>query len=265
MARQEVPMRLELDVSKNVEKNAEVYFEQAKKARKKAKGAKEAVEKLGQRIKQLEKKIKEEQKEEEKPPARERKWYEKFRWFFTSDGFLVIGGRDAATNEIAVKKQAEKGDVVFHTDMAGSPFFVIKAEGKKISDKAMRETADATCTFSRAWKLGLVAQSVFYVQPHQLTKTARAGEFVQRGAFVVKGKTTYLDNKVNCAVGMTEDGIPMGGPIEAVKKHCKKYVVLDQGDEKTSSVAKKIQRIIGGDLDDIIRVMPSGGARIRKL
>ncbi len=32
------------------------------------------------------------------------KWYEKLRWFVTSDNVLVIGGRDAGTNEAVVKK-----------------------------------------------------------------------------------------------------------------------------------------------------------------
>ena len=56
----------------------------------------------------------------------ERKWYEKFRWFESSDGFLVIGGRDATSNEIVVKKHVEPNDVVFHADVQGAPFFVIK-------------------------------------------------------------------------------------------------------------------------------------------
>jgi len=43
----------------------------------------------------------------------------------------------------------------------------------------------------------------------------------------------------------------------------KKFVELQQGNQKTSSVAKKIRAKIGGELDDIIRAMPAGGCKIK--
>lgn len=260
-------MRITLDVAKSLEKNAETYFEKAKKARKKINGAKEAVEKAKKKLSEVKKKAEKEEKEEEekaKRKARKQHWYEKFRWFITSDGFLVVGGRDATSNEIIIKKHAEEDDLVFHTDMVGSPFFVIKSEGKKITETALNEVADATCSFSRAWKLGLTTQSVFYVDPDQVSKTPNPGEYLGRGAFMIRGKTNYIENGINCAVGMNEEGAIMAGPLQAVKKHCKKHVQIQQGDEKTSKIAKQIQYKIGGDLDDIIRVMPTGGVKIKK-
>jgi hypothetical protein len=63
---------------------------------------------------------------------------------------------------------------------------------------------------------------------------------------------------------MTRHGQVMAGPLDAVKAHCGKYVALEQGDEKSSSIAKYIQRNIGGLIDDIIRALPSGEFRVRK-
>lgn len=259
-------MRVELDISKTLEQNATACFEKSKKAKKKIEGARTAIVFLGKRLEELRKKkaSEEERKQEQQKPKREKKWYEKFRWLITSDGFMAIGGRDATTNEIVVKKHTNPEDVVFHTDMAGSPFFVLKTEGKKPTETAIRETADATCTFSRAWKLGMKAQSVFWVKPEQLSKTPNTGEYVAKGAFIVRGKTNYVDNGINCAIGIMEDGSVMGGPKEAVKKHCAKYALIEQGDDKASAVAKKIQKLIGGDLDDIIRAMPPGNAKLKK-
>ena len=37
-----------------------------------------------------------------------KEWYDKFLWFFSSEGFLCIAGRDAATNEVVVKKAYRK-------------------------------------------------------------------------------------------------------------------------------------------------------------
>jgi len=57
----------------------------------------------------------------------------------------------------------------------------------------------------------------------------------------------------------------MAAPQSAVKIHCKNYFVIVQGDEKVSSVAKKILKRIGGELDTIIRVFPGGTFKLKKL
>ena len=260
-------VRIELDIKKSLEENASSYFEKAKKAKKKIAGAKKALEKAREKLECLEEKkdveIKAAEAKKEKT-KRKAQWYEKFRWFRTSEGLLVIGGRDATTNEIVVKKHTVADDIVFHTDMAGSPFLILKCENKKPSEQSLKEVADATCSFSRAWKLGLGSQKIFHVNPDQVTKEAKAGEYLTKGSFMIKGKTNYIDNKINAAVGIADDGAVMAGPVEAIKKHCRQYVELEQGSEKTSAIAKKILKKIGGDLDEIIRAMPSGGCRIKQ-
>jgi predicted ribosome quality control (RQC) complex YloA/Tae2 family protein len=254
--------KLILDLNKNVEENAETYFNKAKKIKKKLAGAKEA---LGKSLREYEnlKKLQSMEKEVKEETKRKREWYEKFRWFISSEGLLVIGGRDATTNEIVIKKHTSKGDLVFHTDIAGSPFFVVKAGSAKIGDATIREAADATCSFSRAFKLGMSTTPVFYVKPEQVSKEAPSGEYLAKGAFMIRGKTTYVDSKINVAVGI-KDGRVMAGPVEAIKENCKKYVEIKQGRKKTSDVAKFIQKKIGGELDEIIRTLPSGGCDIKK-
>ncbi len=252
-----------LNLKKTIEANAADYFERAKKAKKKIHGAKQAIQKWQDELKKLEKQLVEIGTACLKTKTLiPKKWFHTFRWFRTSDNFLVIGGRDATTNEIVIKKKTEPSDLVFHTDMAGSPFFVVKSDGREITETAIRETADATCTFSRAWKLGLGSQDVFYVRPEQITKTPMTGEYLQKGAFMIIGKTNYSQNKVNLAVGIDKDGV-MAAPAEAVKAHCKDYIILEQGNEKTSTIAKEIKKRIGGDLDAIIRALPAGGCRIK--
>lgn len=258
---------IELDIKKSVEKNAEVYFEKSKKYKKKIQGALDSLKKSKDKLAELEKKQAldiEKEANKEKKVERKKQWYEKFRWFITSDGFLVIGGRDATSNEIVIKKHTDPTDLVFHTDMSGSPFFILKTEGKKPSDIAMREIADATCTFSKAFKLGMSTQSVFYVVPEQVSKTPNPGEYLTKGAFVIRGKTNYLDNKINLAIGLTKDGALMAGPLESVSAHCEKYLRLGQGDDKIGKIAKEIQHKLGGEIDDIIRVLPTGNLKILK-
>lgn len=250
-------MRITLDLKKSVEQNAQEYFEKAKKAKKKLEGAKKALEEQNKKLDVL---IKQKPKEEkaELTKARKKHWYEKFRWFISSEGFLVIGGRDATTNEIIIKKHAEKNDIVFHTDMAGSPFVIIKIKDKKPSNITLQQAADFTASYSKGWKAGLSTLAVFYVNPDQVTKEAQSGEFLPKGAFMIRGKTNYINPTMNLAIGLYDNMI-MAGPIDAIKEHCEKYVEVIQGNQKLSDLAKKIQTILGnGDLDEIVRALPNG-------
>lgn len=259
-------MKILLDLKKSLEQNASTYFEKSKKAKKKCEGAREALEKSHIKKKREAKKTSAEldilEKKSQQKKKREKKWYEKFRWFISSDGFLVIGGRDSTSNEIVVKKHAEKSDIVFHTDMAGSPFIVVKAEGKDIPPSTLQEAADFTASFSRAWKKGLSTLSVFYVNPEQVSKETNPGEYMPKGAFMIRGKTNYLNPEMNIAIGLHKDKF-MSGPIKAVKKHCKKHIEIMQGNKKKSEIAKLIRKKLGGDLDEIIRALPAGGCDVK--
>ena len=265
-------MRLSLDIRKTLEENAASYFEKAKKEKKKIEGARKVVADYKKKLSALEKEYNEQAEKKHIAKAQVKKeWYEKFRWFISSDGFLVIGGRDSTTNELAIKKHTDSNDVVFHTDMAGSPFVVVKRQGVKqgadgiagdaskegaIPESTLEEAADFTAVFSRGWKQGLGGLSVFSVKPEQVSKTARSGEFISKGAFMIYGEKKFYRPDMSYAVGAWDDKI-MGGPLSAVKKHCKDFVEIIQGDEKVSDVAKQVQKKLGKGLDDIIRVLPA--------
>ncbi|RMD57969.1 DUF814 domain-containing protein, partial [Candidatus Woesearchaeota archaeon] len=131
-------MDIVLSVRKSIEKSAGEYFDRAKKLRKKAQGARETAQRYEKKLATLEKKrekiLKEKKEVEKVKRTAPIEWYEKFRWFKSSEGFLCIGGRDATTNEILIKKHTEPFDVVFHAEMAGSPFFIVKTQGKTPGD-----------------------------------------------------------------------------------------------------------------------------------
>ncbi len=254
--------KINIDITKSIEENASIYFEKAKKAKKKMEGAREALKKSETKLKKIKKekpviekkKLKTKQKKE---------WYEKFRWFISSEGFLCIGGRDATSNEIVIKKHTDKNDIVFHTDTAGSPFFVVKTEGKKPGDATLEEAAQATASYSRAWKLGVTYLDVFYVKPSQVSKKTKAGEYMGKGAFMIYGKKNYLKSELKIAVGVKDSRI-IAGPVNAVKANAEKFTIIEQGREKASALAKKIQKKLGaGEIDDIIRMLPTGGGNIR--
>lgn len=273
-------VKITLSLNKTLEQNAAVYFEKAKKAKKKLEGTLNILQVSQQkRKKMLEEDLVDQYDQAEIDKLKQQKqertkeqWYEKFRWFITSEGFLVIGGRDATSNEIIVKKHAEKNDIVFHTDMAGSPFFVIKVPGGEVGsntpgEASLQEVANATFTFSRAVKLGLSTSSVFWVKPEQVTKEANTGEYLTKGAFVIRGKTNYVYPSFDLAIGVTKEGKVMCGPKSAVKKNCVKSVVLEKDEQaKPSETAKFVKKLLetNADLDAVIRALPAVGLKVKK-
>ncbi len=260
-------MEIEFDLTKSVEENAGTYFNLAKKAKKKLQGAREALEESRKKLEQLQKEeskfFHDEEKKQQGKTERKREWYEKFHWFVSSEGFLCIGGKDATSNEMVIKKHLEKGDLVFHTDMAGSPFFVVKG-GQEAGEETRKEAAQAVAAFSRAWKLEHVTADVFYVLPEQVSKEAQPGEYMSKGSFMIRGKTTYIHPKLEYAVGLAE-GQVIGGPISAIEKKTRNFVAVVPGREKKSSLAKRVRaKLKGGDLDEITKFLPAGGGEIKK-
>jgi predicted ribosome quality control (RQC) complex YloA/Tae2 family protein len=245
-------MEVVIDVSKSIEQNAGIYFDKAKKLKKKIPGIQKTIE--SSKIKLSTVKL----PEKKEKTIKKKEWYDKFRWFMSSDDFLIVGGRDSTTNEIAVKKYMEKSDVVFHTELPGSPFVIIKnPENKDIPESTIVQAAEFCASFSKSWKSGRGTAEVYHVTPEQLSKEAPAGMAgLAKGMFMVYGKRNYIDARLNIAI-CNFDGKIMSGPIEAIKSHSEKFVEILPGTDKLSDVAKKAQKIIGGDLDEIIRALPS--------
>src|SRR3989338_7634006 len=259
-------MQIEIELTKSVNQNAGRYFDLAKKAKKKLEGARKALAESKQKLEKVQKeedKFWQEEEQKQAKKERKREWYEKFHWFISSEGFLCIGGKDATSNEIIIKKHMENDDLVFHTEMSGSPFFLIK-KGTTCGEATKEETAQAVAVYSRAWKLQHTTVEVLYVLPEQVSKTPKAGEFLTKGSFIINGTVTHLYPKLEYAIGITEERI-IGGPVNAIKSKTSNYLIVITGAEKKSDLAKKIKaKLKAGELDDIISFLPAGGGEIRK-
>src|SRR5664279_2995590 len=128
----------------------------------------------------------------QKRVKKELKWFEKLRWFLTSDGLLVIGGRDATTNEMVVKKHMEPKDIYFHSDIHGAASVVLKAGEGEITETSINQAAAFSACFSSAWSKGLGSADVYWVNSDQVSKTPQSGEFVTKGAFIIRGSRNYI-------------------------------------------------------------------------
>ena len=189
-----------------------------------------------------------------------REWFEKFRWFHTSNGLLAIGGRDATSNEVLIKKHLEVGDIVFHTEMSGSPFFILKS-GRDADKLDITEVAIATASYSRAWKLSMVDADVFYVNPEQVSKQANSGEYLNKGSFMVRGKRNFLNVKLEVSIG-SKDEQAIGGPTSAISHQIDNYFTLIPGERKKSDITKIIAQKLKHSSEEVIRFVPNGESKL---
>ena len=259
---------LNIDPKMTIPENAENYYEKSKKAKRKTKGALIAIENTKKQLEEIKSKKDSAMENISVPKKRVKKnlkWYEKLRWFVSSDNVLVVGGRDANSNESVVKKYLEPNDIYLHADIHGATSTAIKLNGHKLNDNLLKESGEFAASFSSAWSKGFTSQDVFWVHPDQVSKTPEAGEFLAKGSFVIRGHRNYIRGaRLKLAIGIVdyEGKRIMAGPIEALEKHSQNFVVLKPGFTKKEAIAKKILHKINEDdlitLDDIIRVLPSG-------
>ncbi|KUK18148.1 ribosome rescue protein RqcH [Thermococcus sibiricus] len=265
--------KVKLYLNKSIGENAEIYYEIAKKAKHKLEGARKAYEDTLKKIQEIEKLIEEEEKKElsvRKLEKRKKKWFEKFKWFLSSEGFLIIAGKDATTNEIVVKRYMSENDLYCHADIYGAPHVVIK-DGKKAGEKTIFEACQFAVSMSRAWKEGLYSGDAYWTDPNQVTKKAPSGEYLGKGAFMVYGKRNWMHGlPVKLAVGIVQyegEELPMCGPLEAVKAHADKYIIIRPGRMKKSEFAKRLTKILERwgykvDLDELMQILPPGNSEI---
>jgi predicted ribosome quality control (RQC) complex YloA/Tae2 family protein len=263
---------IKLNFRKSVSKNAEKAYNDNKKLQKKLKGALKAIKNTHEQIDQLKKKkVIEERKIEEKIQEKKEKvfWFEKFRWFISTNGNIVIGGKDAKSNEYIVKKYLKEGDRYAHADIQGAPSVIVKSKGPlnepiDIDEKTLEESCIFASSYSKAWKQFAETQA-YWVNPEQVSKTAQSGEFVPKGAFIIRGKRNYQKCKLEIAIGpikIDNQQKMMAGPVDSVKKRASRYITLEPGGTKKIEVAKKISKAFNIHIDQIERLLPPGGVTI---
>ena len=192
-------------------------------------------------------------------------WFEAYRWTIASEGFLILGGRDARTNDQLVKKHLKEGDRYAHADVHGAPSTVVK-DGARASDVTLGEACEFALVYSKAWSAGLASGSAYWVLPEQVSKQAESGEFLPRGAFVIRGKRNYIhDLPVRMAVGEVEvEGHRkiMGGPVTAVAARSARYAVLAPGKGDREAITRKLAAVFVVPIEEIARAMPPGSVEI---
>jgi predicted ribosome quality control (RQC) complex YloA/Tae2 family protein len=273
--------KITLNIRLSAAKNASRFYESAKKAETKKEGAESALQDTLRKLSGLKTETTP-SKEEVLREKRLKKWYEHFRWFISSNGFLIIGGRDSKTNEIIVKKRLEPTDIFVHADVHGAPVTVIKSMGKDVPETTITEACQFAASYSRLWKLGTGAGEAYWVRGNQVSFSPPSGEYLQKGSFIIKGERTYAKSiRLVISVGIITDEekhvVPIAGPPSSIALKTRTKVDLVPGGESGSRLAnlvkdrliKLVSPELGAEigrisLDEFLLILPPGGARLEQ-
>lgn len=221
-------LAIDVDLALSPWANSTEYYDQKKTAASKEDRTLQASTRA---LKSHEKKVAEDLKKglkQEKDilrPVRKQQWFEKFIYFISSDGYLVLGGKDAQQNEIIYRKYFRKGDVYVHADLKGAVPMVIKNKpttpDAPIPPSTLSQAGNLSVCSSDAWESKAV-MSAWWVLADQVSKTGQTGEFLPPGIFNIKGKKEYLP-PAQLIVGLAV----MFEISEASKARHNKHRVLD--------------------------------------
>ncbi|KAI8147504.1 fibronectin-binding protein A N-terminus-domain-containing protein [Fennellomyces sp. T-0311] len=190
------PVKIDVDIGLTAFANARKYYDQKRSTATKHEKTLKASEKA---LKSAEHKIRKDLKKVKITTTinkiRKLFWFEKFLWFISTEGHLVIAGRDMQQNEMIVKRYLGKDDVYVHADLHGAASVVVKNKpenaGQPIPPSTLFQAGIMSVCQSKAWDAKIVT-SAYWVHADQVSKSAPTGEYLTTGSFMIRGKKNFL-------------------------------------------------------------------------
>ena len=264
--------KIKIDLNSSLPTTASALFNESKKQ----KAAIGSIEKLLEKTeKDLQKVVKkgEGAKQVNVTQVRKKNWFERYRWFYTTDGVLAVGGRDSSSNSAIIRKHLEKNDKVFHAEISGSPFFLLK-DNVSPTPASLTELAHATVCFSKVWKEAIYGSSAYWVNPDQVKKGAPSGQSMAKGSFMIEGQRNFVKiSTLKMCVGIIkyeESYLLTCGP-PSMKDTAVCYAMIEPTGQDMADVAKRIRyEFLSSNeeiakpfsIDDFVRVLPTGACNI---
>lgn len=189
---------IDIDLSLTAYANASLYFTQKKtllaKESKTLQSSSKALKSTSRKIAaDLRKGLK--QEKELLRPVRPAVWFEKFLFFISSDGYLVLAGRDLQQNEILYKRYFRRGDVFVSADEPGASVVLVRngsaIAGAPVPPGTLSQAGTLAVATSTAWERKS-AVAAWWVAYDQVGKADATGDYLPPGVFEVKGKKNYL-------------------------------------------------------------------------
>ena len=181
--------------------------------------------------------------------------YKNYRWFFTSNNVLVVGGKSDEQNELVIRNFLKPDYVVMHTSAPGSSFMIIQSD--KPTKKDLEETAIFCACFSKQWKTIKPSSKIDIdiFKGEQVYKS----KLMKKGTFGIKGKKETTKVKPELVL------IIQKGKFKAVPNPAKEKVLatMKRGKLSKEDAAEKIAKKIRDKFhlpvhkDEIMQAIPS--------
>jgi predicted ribosome quality control (RQC) complex YloA/Tae2 family protein len=191
-------LTIDIDLALTPWQNARQYYDQKKQAAvKEQKTMQASTRALQASTRKIQDDLKKGLKQEKAilQPTRRQFWFERFLWFISSEGYLVLGGKDAQQNELLYRRYLKKGDLYVHADLSGAASVIIKNNPENpdapIPPSTLSQAGALTVCTSTAWESKAV-MAAWWVEADQVSKTAPTGEYLQTGGFIIRGKKHFL-------------------------------------------------------------------------
>ena len=202
-----------IDLSNTAAGNASLLYRKSKGSRIKAEktemAGSHALQNAERRANEIVQQAESSLQKDEGRVARKRLWFEKFYWFITTEGLVVVAGRDAQQNEQLVRKYLRPQDAYIHADAHGSATCVLRNPSDSPNavnhlpslQPSLEQAGAFAVNMSSQWSSG-IPTSAWWVYAHQVSKTAPTGEYLSTGSFMIRGQKNMLP-PVKMEMGMT--------------------------------------------------------------
>ncbi len=184
--------------------------------------------------------------------------FKKYRWFYTSEDTLVVGGKNAEQNDELLEQVVKGGKdyVVMHTAAPGSPFAILTNSREKITARELEECAVFTACFSQEWKKKKKRATVHIFTTMQLTKE----KGMKTGSWRVNGPVKKVSAPLQLALTVQKK-VLRAVPISAARE---KLALICPGQVDKSTMLAALQLTIGDrfSAEDILGALPAGGVKL---
>lgn len=189
--------------------------------------------------------------------------YRKYRWFYTSSGKLVIGGKSSTQNDelLSKLKRMKEERIIMHTHSPGSPFSVIISPISEVTETDIQETAIFTGCFSRKWREQAKKAQVDIFQLSSVYKL----KSMKPGTWGVKGKVKQLTVGLELVLTIQEN-LLRAVPEISVKNKKNILLKIRPGKIDKKEMLLKFQIVLEKHFsqDELLSALPSGGVSIAK-
>ncbi|MEK6927683.1 MAG: NFACT RNA binding domain-containing protein [Nanoarchaeota archaeon] len=191
--------------------------------------------------------------------------FSKYRWFYTSSGLLVVGGKNAVQNDELLHKIKgfRETFIILHTSEPGSPFCIILESANKVSKLDTEEAAVFTGCFSKAWKQGKMSTKVDVFNSDQIHKN----NDMKSGTWGVYGNVQRITVSLGLVLVKQKDilrAVPETTAERLEDKSFPKKIKIYPGNIEKEHMFAKLELEIDESIskEKVLSAIPSGGFKI---